>query len=222
MMGRIIDLSMTIEDHFRWPVERRRRGDHARGDLFEITWIGMAVHGFTHMDSPRHVFQDAPTTSDIPLETTVGEAAVLDLTPIRPEEAVTAERLQAAAAHLRAGDIVVLKTCWETQRAPGTEAFWRDAPYLTRDACAWLLARRPRALAVDFPQDYSIRLLLDGEIQPLPEHVSHDVLLRNGVILIEYLANTRALTQPRVWFCCLPLKIPEADGAPARVIAIEG
>jgi arylformamidase len=47
------------------------------------------------------------------------------------------------------------------------------------------------------------------------------VLLRNGVTLIEYLSNTAALAGPRTFLCCLPLKIPGADGAPARVIALE-
>ena len=61
-----------------------------------------------------------------------------------------------------------------------------------------------RAVAFDFPQDHPIRGLLDGKRAPLEEHVTHDVLLRNGVILIEYLANTQAIRQPRVWFCCLP------------------
>jgi kynurenine formamidase len=79
-MPRIIDLSMTIEDHFRWPVERHLKSNHARGDLFQVTWLGWPVHGFTHMDSPRHFFADGTTTSDIPLETTVSEAAVVDLT----------------------------------------------------------------------------------------------------------------------------------------------
>jgi kynurenine formamidase len=41
------------------------------------------------------------------------------------------------------------------------------------------------------------------------------------VILVEYLSNTAALVDPRVWFCCLPLKAPGADGAPTRAIAIE-
>ena len=95
-MPRIIDLSMAIEDHFRWPVERHLKSDHARGDLFQVTWLGWPVHGFTHMDSPRHFFAGGRTTSDIPLETTVGEAAVVDLTPIAPNQAITAERLAAA------------------------------------------------------------------------------------------------------------------------------
>jgi arylformamidase len=218
---RIIDLSMPIVDHFRWPVERRLTSDHAKGDLFQVTWIGWAVHGFTHLDSPRHFFADGRTTSDIPLETTVGDAAVVDLAPIRPNEAITAERLAAAAHHVEPGDIVVMKSCWERQRSLQTAEFWTEAPYVTREAAEWLLARKLRAVAFDFPQDYTIRLLLKGEVRPVAEHVTHDVLLRNGVILIEYLSNTAALTKPRTFLCCLPLKLPDADGAPARVIALE-
>lgn len=219
-MPRIIDLSMPIEDHFRWPVERRQKGDHAKGDLFQATWLGWTVHGFTHMDSPRHFFADGRTTSDIPLETTVGDAAVVDLTPVRPDEGISAERLAAAAGHVEAGDIVIMKSCWERQRSPRTAEFWTEAPYMTREAATWLLARRPRAVAFDFPQDYTIRLMLKGETRPVEEHVTHDVLLRAGVILIEYLSNTAALTGPRTFLCCLPLKVPDADGAPARVIAL--
>lgn len=217
--GRIIDLTLPIADHFRWPVERRKRGDHAKGDLFEVTWLGWPVHGFTHMDSPRHFFAADKTTDDIPLEATVGPAAILDLTPIAPNEPITAARLAAAGGHLRSGEIALLKTCWEQQRPLASPAFWQEAPYVTRDGAEWLLARQPRAVAFDFPQDYAIRLLLAGEIRPLAEHVTHDVLLRNEVILIEYLTNTVALAGERTWLCCLPLKIPEADGAPARVVA---
>jgi arylformamidase len=220
-MQRIIDLSMAIEDHFRWPVERRLKSDHARGDLFQATWLGWPVHGFTHMDSPRHFFADGKTTSDIPLETTVGKAAIVDLTPAAPDQAITAARLAAAAGHVRPGDIVVIKSCWERHRSPKTPEFWTEAPYVSREAAEWLLKRRPCAVVFDFPQDYTIRLLLKGEVRPVEEHVTHDVLLRNGVILIEYLSNTAALTSPRTFLCCLPLKVPDADGAPARVIALE-
>ena len=220
-MTRIIDLSLPIEDHFRWPVERRVSGAHDQGDVFEATWLGCSVHGFTHMDSPRHCVPGGPTTDAIPLEQTVGAAAVVDLVPIQPNEAVSAARLAPAAGHVAAGDIVVMRSCWERQRSPTTPEFWTEAPYMTREAAEWLLARRPRAVAFDFPQDWCIRLLLAGERRPLADNVTHDVLLRNGVILIEYLSNTVALTGPRTFLCCLPLKLPGADGAPARVVALE-
>ena len=179
-MTRIVDLSMPIEDHFRWPVERRVKGSHAQGDVFEATWAGWTVHGFTHMDAARHCVPGGPTTEQIPLERTVGDAAVVDLTPIEPNEAITGPRLAAAAAHVRPGDIVVMRSCWEQQRSPRTPEFWTDAPYMTREASEWLLERRPRAVAFDFPQDYTIRLLLKGERRPLAENVTHDVLLKTA------------------------------------------
>lgn len=218
----LVDLTMPIADHFRWPVERRLVADHAKGDLFQVTWQGFAVHGFTHMDSPRHFFADGKTTDDLDLEQTIGRAAVIDLLGIAPMTAIDAGRLEAAGAHVTPGEIVLFKTGWGEQRDVATPDFWQDAPYLERSAAEWLLARRPKAVAFDFPQDYVIRLLLSGEVKPTEEHVSHDVLLRNDVILIEYLTNTQALTADHVDFCCLPLKIPAADGAPARVVAWQG
>ncbi len=50
--------------------------------------------------------------------------------------------------------------------------------------------------------------------------MTHDVLLRNGVIMIEYLCNLHRLSGDRTFLVALPLKIPDCDGAPARVIAL--
>jgi arylformamidase len=48
------------------------------------------------------------------------------------------------------------------------------------------------------------------------------VLLSHGVTLIEYVVNTSRLSAPRNLFSAAPLLIPDADGAPARIYAIEG
>lgn len=218
-MSAPIDLTMPIVDHFRWPVERRLVADHDQGSLFQVTWQGFAVHSFTHIDSPRHYFVDGKTTDDITLEHTIGPAAVLDLLTIEPNTAIDRSLLEERGAHVMPQDIVVFKTGWGDRRSVATPEFWLDAPYLDRSAAEWLLSRSPKAVAFDFPQDYCIRLLLSGDVRPIEEHVSHDVLLRNDVVLIEYLTNTRALTAERIEFCCLPLKLPASDGAPARVVA---
>jgi arylformamidase len=216
---RIVDLTRPIAHHFRWPVERTLTKAHERGDLFQITRVTLGTHGFTHMDAPRHYFPDGATTSEVPLEATIGEAAVVDLRDVHAEETIDARRLEARAGHLRPGDVALLATGWDRRRRLEDERFWRESPWLTRDAAEWLLARKVKALAVDFPQDRVIRDLLDGIVRPIEEHVTHDVLLRRGVILIEYLTNTEALDRERVFFCCLPLKLPHCDGAPARVVA---
>ena len=165
---------------------------------------------------------DAPTIEQTPLEKVVGPCRVLDLRDARPEEALDAQRLAEADPGGAEGEILLLSAGWDRQRDWNTPEFWRHAPWLTRDAAEWLLTRRPSAVAFDFPQDYPIRLLLDGQEVPFAQHVTHDVLLRAGVTLIEYLVNTASLAGPRTFLCAAPLKIPHADGAPARVFAIEG
>ncbi|MEM1297916.1 MAG: cyclase family protein [Pseudomonadota bacterium] len=220
---KIIDLSMPIEPgHIRWPVERGVKGSFEDGDLFEVSWVQTTCHGFTHMDAPRHMVPEGDTLEALDLARVVGHAAVIDLSDILPNEEITEVRIAEAAGHLAPGEIALFRTCWDEQRNWKTEAFWREAPYLSRAACDWLLERGPTACAFDFPQDYTIRLLLDGEVRPMPEHVSHDVLLRNNITLIEYLVNTRALTGPRTFLAALPLNLLGADGAPSRVVAIEG
>lgn len=220
-MGRIVDLSYPIKEHFRWRTERRLLQDFAKGDDFQVTWLGLGVHGFTHIDAPRHILADAPTTSATPLEATVGEAAVIDLSVIEPGQEITPADLERGAADLREGDIALLKTGWDERRDFAEAEFWTDSPFLGRDACEWLRQKRIRALGVDFPQDYPIRDLLTGTTRPLAEFVSHDVLLRHGIILIEYLCNLGSLTGARTMVFALPLKLPDADGAPARVVAWE-
>lgn len=221
MPRRLIDLSLPVADHFRWRVDRQLKAQHARGDQFQITWVGWTVHGFTHIDAPRHMLADGTTTSDFQLEQLVGPAAVVDLTDVAPGQPIAAATLAARGGHIERGDIVLLKTCWEERHSIQTPEFWTQAPWLTREACEWLHARAIKALGVDFPQDEPIRHLLNGVVKPISEYVSHDVLLRRGVLLIEYLCNLRALRGPRTQVFALPLKIPDADGAPARVIAVE-
>ena len=120
------------------------------------------------------------------------------------------------------GEILLLAAHWADRRDYRDRTFWTQAPWLTREAAQWLAARRPTAVAFDFPQDFPIRLLLDGKQVPKPEHVTHDVLLSHGVTLIEYVVNTSRLSAPRNLFSAAPLLIPDADGAPARIYAIEG
>ncbi len=217
----IIDLTMPIADHFRWPVERSLKSSFETGDMAQVTHMGWAVHGFTHVDAPRHMFPEGPTTSDTELEQIVGQAAVVNLSGIAPETPITEKQIRAAGQHIRPGDIVVMKTRWDEVEPHQTPEFWTRAPYMSRAAAKWLRAQNIRAIAFDFPQDYPIRQLLSGERAPLDEFVTHDILLRDGIILIEYICNTGMLTADRVSFFALPLKIPEADGAPARVIAIQ-
>lgn len=217
----IVDLTMPIADHFRWSVDRSLKGSFEEGSQFQVTQVGWTVHGFTHVDAPRHMVPGGPTTTDTKLEQIVGSAAVVDLSGIAPETEITQEQISQAGQHIQAGDIVLMKTRWDEIESNQTPEFWMRAPYMSREASTWLQEQKIKAIAFDFPQDYPIRKLLSDAVDPITDFVTHDVLLRNGIILIEYICNTGAITKQRVEFFALPLKILDADGAPARVIAIQ-
>jgi len=208
---RVVDLSMPIGPHFRWGPEVQVKGDIASGDPFRVTRLSTTCHGFTHVDAMAHFVAAAPTIETTPLDRVVGPCRILDLRDAAPNEAIGPERLAAADPGGPEGEILLLSAGWDRQRDPTTPAFWRDAPYVTREGAEWLLARKPTAVAFDFPH---------GVVAP--RDVTHVVLLAAGVTLIEYLVNTSALAGPRTFLCAAPLKIPTADGAPARAFAIEG
>lgn len=219
---KIIDLSMPIAPHFRWPVELSIKGDIAAGDQFRVSKIAGPCHGFSHVDAAAHFVAGAPTIEATPLSEVVGACRVLDLSARPANAPIEPEHLAAADPGGKEGEILLLAAHWSDRRNYQEKTFWTEAPWLTLESAQWLAARKPTAVAFDFPQDYPIRLLLEGKEVPKPEHVTHHVLLSHGVTLIEYVCNTSRLSAPRNLFSAAPLLIPNADGAPARFYAIEG
>lgn len=222
-MSRIIDLSTPIRHgHFRWRTGQALDKSFADGATAQATRLDLSCHAFTHMDAPRHFDPNGVTTDDVPLEQTMGPAAVIDVTSIGPNAPVTGDVISAAGGHVRQGDIVLLRAGWDLVESIDTPEFWTNAPWVEADAAEWLYAQGIKAIGYDFPQDYCIRNLVLGDRTPAPEeNVTHQILLKRGVIMMEYLCNMSAIQQPRCQVIALPLKVPGADGAPARIIAVE-
>ena len=220
---RIIDLSMPISDtHPRWKTEVTFTGDIAKGDTSRATWLKVSCHAFSHVDARRHCYLDGKTIEETPLGELVGPARVINLMDVKPNEEIGPDRLADRCAHLEKGGIALFKSGWDRQRSPYTKEFWMDAPYLNRAAAEFLLETGIKTIAYDFPQDYPIRLSLQGKKSPLADMVTHDTLLRAGVNMIEYVVNTMEVTGPRTFLAAQPIRVAGADGAPARVVAIEG
>jgi arylformamidase len=221
-MRRLIDLSMPVRtDHFRWKVDRRFVKTHDSGEG-QATWAGWNLHAFTHMDSPRHVDPEGFTTDAISPDMTVGPGAVVDVSHVPANTPIERDMLADAGAHLRAGDFALIRTRWDERADIEKPEFWLEAPWMTADGAIWLRERGVKAVGFDFPQDRCIRNFITGEARPpLPEHVTHYHLLARGIIMFEYLCNMGALREPRNEVVALPIRIPDSDAAPARVIATE-
>jgi arylformamidase len=222
-MARLIDLSHPIKKHWHWMAASTRLRDHAEGDIFRHTMMVMNMHSFTHVDAPGHFVPGEATMESVPLDLYSGEAALIDLTYVAEEQAITAADLERQGGHVRAGDIAVLRTDWPRRHDVGSMDFVALAPYVTDDACHWLRERGVKAVGSDFPNDYLIRFEVTDRrrVRRKEENTTHEHLLAHGIGLIEYLTNLHEISKPRVQLYALPLKIVGSDGSPVRAIAVE-
>ena len=219
---RVVDLSFPIEPHFRWMVASERRSTHEAGANFQSTVLTVSCHAYTHVDAPVHFLPGDRDMASMPVDQWMGEAAVVDLTHLGENAEVTAAALAERAGHVRAGDIVLLRTDWPRRCPVASERFWKDAPYTGASACEWLVARGVKAVGYDYPPDYSVRTgIFSPETKVAREEcTTHHIFFPKGITVIEYLTNLDRIGASRCRFVALPLRVVGADGSPVRAIAL--
>ncbi|MGI5174354.1 cyclase family protein [Treponema sp. OMZ 840] len=218
----LIDLTWTIEEHWRYgKFHREKIQSFENGNLWQVTGFYLGSHWFSHMDFPRHIGIQYPDSNEFPLDYYNGNASVLNLTKKSVENyGFTSEDLERACkGRDKLEKILLLRSDWGLECSHMEKEFWTKAPYLTDDAIDWLRHRGDiNAIAFDFPQDYSIRLLIERPVGP-EEQKTHSLLLKNNILLIEYLSNFNLIPLDTCEFFCLPLKLDHIDGCPVRAVA---
>ena len=174
----------------------------AAGDSSNNSRLVMGTHTGTHVDAPRHFFDGGPGTDALALDLLIGRARVVDL-PVRG--GITEVHL--AEAGLRHDLRVLIRTpnsaLWNT-----TDGFHTDYTYLTEGGAKYLVDQGVKLVGVDY---------LSVEQFKKAGAPAHHVLLGSGVIIIEGL-NLSDAEAGQYDMYCLPLKVKDGDGAPARVV----
>jgi len=215
----LVDLSLPIQSHWRYGFQSETVSSFDKGDKWQITEFKMKSHWFSHIDFPRHTGAEYPDSENFPLDYYNGMATVLTVKkPSMANYEITAMDLEAASKGLELHPILLIRSDWARETSWETKEFWNDSPYLSEDAIYWIKDKKPTAVAFDFPQDYSIRLLQQRPVGP-EEQKTHVILLRENILLIEYLTNFHLIGKDTCEFYCLPLKLQHIDGCPVRAIA---
>ncbi|MDG6949438.1 MAG: cyclase family protein [Nitrososphaerota archaeon] len=177
-------------------------------DGVNLSIITLGSHTGTHVDAPAHFVKGGTPLDDLPVETFVGEAAVLDLSEVKAGSAIRASDLEAHKDEVGAGDIVLINTGfsrrWSDPRAR------RKYTYLGADAANWLVRKKVKAVGIDY---------LSVEEFGARTPIAHVTLLSHGIPIIESLSENIASLGRRAFFVCLPIKVGGCDGAPARAMA---
>jgi len=190
------------------------------GDSYNISRITLGTHTGTHVDPPLHLIHDGAGIDMLPMNTLVGSARVLDLSSInRPIEA-------SDIGPLEAGDIILLKGVSSDRGDEFDPLLLGTAPLCDpggsgcqAPSCGACLT----AACARYLVDTGIKTIGTDAISigaPDEEYEVHHTLLDAGIVVIEGLemADVKA---GDYFLVCLPLKIANGDGGPARAVLIK-
>jgi arylformamidase len=200
-----IDISVPVKEGLSvWPGDppvRLRRISSVEQDGAGVMAVEMSLHAGTHIDPPAHYLLGGCTLDRMPIEATCGRARVVEI----DRETIDAESL--TLYNFQPGERVLLKTRNSARR-------WYHQPpergwvALTADGAKYLADRQVQAVGID---GISVGTMeeKDGEV--------HRTLLAAGIWLIEGL-DLEGVEPGDYELMCLPLRVEESDGAPARAV----
>jgi arylformamidase len=208
----IIDISLPLETGMAvYPGDPPFRSDRVARivphdpDTWNTSRLELCTHTGTHVDAPRHFDDDAPGAEALPLELLCGPVRVADLRGVGMRiEAASLETLD-----LNNVERLLLRTDSESLV---DRPFDPDYAHVTEEAARMLRQRGVRLVGIDSP---SIEAF-DSPGMPV-----HHVLLkqRPSMVVVEGLDLRNAAAGDYSLFC-LPLKLVESDGAPARAVLV--
>ena len=203
-----IDISLTLKSNMvHWPgdppfsIERVREMD--QDDTVNLSKITMGSHSGTHVDAPVHFIKGAKGVDRILFDTLIGPARLIE---IADADAIKEEEL--AGRGIKKCERILLRTRKSLNKLLHKNTFAEDFVYMEKDAAEFLVSRGIKTLGVDY-------LSVGGYKKNGPD--VHRLLLGAGILIIEGLDLSE--TPPGLYdMICLPMKILDSDGAPARVI----
>jgi len=215
----IIDLTMTLrEGIMTFPVHWHPVVEITQLGRFEVEGretrkVVLGTHTGTHVDAPRHFVAGGETIENTDLGIYYGPARVLDFTDLADKSEVTRQMIED-----RIGEDfpprILFRYDWE-HRLDSLE-YYSHHPYLTEEACEWLVAQGVKLVGFDAPMPDDPRNGRGSE----KDSPNHTILLGSGVAILEYLVNLSKIPTGDLVLSAFPMKIENGDGSPVRAVAI--
>lgn len=206
---KIYDVSLTIyPGMLAWPGQPQMTMDTvksiAQGDSSNVSLLHIGTHTATHVDAPRHFLPGALGIDSIRPEVLIGPARLFQLSEVHHIDRNLLEGLE-----LKGVERLLFGTPNSTMLKQSQ--FEQDYIFISADAANYLVDMRIKLVGVDY---LSVDQYQD-KARP-----AHHILLGAGVAIVEGLDLT-GVPPGDYELLCLPLKIKDGDGAPARVFLRE-
>jgi len=196
---------------FPKPIFHRVRSipEHA----LNVTEMSFIVHCGTHIDSPRHFYNDGPAFEEIPFDRLWGPGLIWNANLEPTERSIEIKHLADADKLIKPGDIFLLNTRFHENWA--SSEYEDNHPHLSETAAQWLVEQGIKFFGIDTPTPE-----LPVSKRPLDfNYPVHRKFLSQGILIGEQLTNLTELAGQRVEIMVNALNIAGSDGSPARIIA---
>jgi arylformamidase len=176
----------------------------AQGAGANVSRLDLGSHSGTHVDAPKHFFDDGAGVDALPLDLLVGPARLIAFA----DTVMSVGKAELETHDLRGVARLLIRTRNSAWLSSGDGTFHPDYTYLAPDGAAYLVELGVKLVGVDY---LSVEQFHSGH------HMTHRTLLERGVIIVEGLMLT-APAPGDYELCCLPLRLAGLDGAPARAV----
>jgi arylformamidase len=206
---RIFDISVTISPKLPvWPGDPKavleRVNKLEEGANANVSRLDIGVHTGTHVDAPYHFLPDGKPVETLALDLLIGPAAVIQI----PDTVAQLDAGVLEQAGIPTGTVRVLyKTRNSHYWDRPEDGFQTGFAGITEDGASFLVDRGIRLVGIDY-------LSIAPYKMSRPTHLT---LLRSEMIVIEGL-DLRSVDPGSYMLYCLPLKLGDTEGAPARVV----
>ena len=178
-----------------------------KGDICTVSHLSFSSHTGTHVDPPSHFVTGAMTLDQLPLEVLIGKTRVVDTKEISAIDCTTIQQ-----ANLDGVERVLFKTRNSRRwKEKSFSKFDENFVYLETDAAELLVEIGIKLVGIDY---------LSIEKFNFVKPTTHWALLKNNVVIVEGL-DLSEVEAGEYELICLPMKIKDGDGGPARVILRE-
>lgn len=174
--------------------------------------IMVGSHTGTHMDAPYHFIQNGKRIHELKVEDMIGDVTIVDFRRYGERDIVTEDVIR----DIKVTEKMLFVFGWNSNWKQDT--FYKDFTCFSREAIRELIRKGMRFMAMDTPSPDA-----GGAIQNQTDgSENHVELLKNNVIIVEYLTNTELIDMEKNYeIIALPLKISGSDGSPCRVVLRE-
>ena len=217
---RIVGLPLPVRADWRGRVSVGLAKSFEAGDPVQETGVRFEGHSHTHVLTPRYLDPAGPALADFLGAPLVGPADIVDLSHTPADTAIEAGALEGGLPHERSGDILILRTGFAERVAYDDPAWPERSPWLAKAAAERIVDRGYRVVAADFEIDAGRKGRRGGPAR-LADLDAEATLLGGGVGLVKNLTNLSALRAEHPWLAVMPLHLPDAEAAPARVLGLE-